>query len=120
MMASKKDLAATALLLAAALGLAVQTDGLNHDELTDLVRDLKAKKVDAETHTQADVVEDEELELAIATVEVKAHPYSIAEGMSVTTKKGMLSHGDEIKAEYLGGGQDALDSLVKRKVVVKA
>lgn len=80
------------------------TADLSHAELTDLLSELRE---DGEL-SQADVEE------------VKVAPYSIAQGKAVTCIKGMLEHGDEIKAEYLGGGQDALDALVKSKVVVKA
>ena len=81
------------------------TEGLNNAQLTKLLKELNA----------------DEGELLLPDVEkVKVAPYSIAQGKAVTCKKGMLEHGDEIKAEYLGGGQDALDLLVNSKVVVKA
>ena len=38
----------------------------------------------------------------------------------MTSKKGVLAEGEEVKAEYLAGGQDALDNLVEHKVVKKA
>lgn len=80
------------------------TTDLTHADLTKLLGELR---------------DDGEL-LPASVEEVKVAPYSIAQGKSVTSKKGILEHGDEIKAEYLGGGQKALDALVKAKVVVKA
>ena len=50
-----------------------------------------------------------------------AFEYYVADGKSITSKrgrKGMLHAGEEVKAEFLGGGLKALESLVKRKVVV--
>ena len=51
-----------------------------------------------------------------------AFEFYVADGKSITSKrgrKGMLHAGDEIKADYLGGGLTALKSLIKRGVVVK-
>ncbi len=103
-MATNKELTESILKLDAD----AETYGLNNKALAKLLKQLNSVKADDDELSVADVEE------------VKAHPYSIAEGKSVTCKKGILSHGDEIKADYLGGGQDALDALVKSKVVVKA
>lgn len=46
-------------------------------------------------------------------------PYSVSEGRAITSKKGMLGAGSEVKAEYLGGGQKALDVLVRKGIVTK-
>lgn len=46
-------------------------------------------------------------------------PYRVADGKSITCKKGILADGDEVKAEYLPGGQETLDSLVDRDFVIK-
>ena len=50
-----------------------------------------------------------------------AFEFYVADGKSITSKrgrKGMLHAGDEVKADYLGGGLTALKSLVKRDVVI--
>lgn len=50
----------------------------------------------------------------------KAHPYSIAAGRSVTSKKGILTEGSEVRADWLAGGDQALQRLVSKGVVKKA
>jgi len=37
----------------------------------------------------------------------------IAEGKCITSKRGMLSAGDQVKPDYLAGGQEAFDALRK-------
>jgi hypothetical protein len=47
--------------------------------------------------------------------EVKKPPYYVAKGKAITSKKGILSEGDEVKAEYFGkkeAGEETLASLV--------
>lgn len=46
--------------------------------------------------------------------------YYLGKKKAVTTKRGILSDGDEIKAEYLSGGKKALDAFVKSGHVVKS
>ncbi len=43
----------------------------------------------------------------------------VAEGKSITSKKGVLAPGNEVKEEYLGGGKKSFDALKKQKIVVK-
>jgi len=50
----------------------------------------------------------------------KKPPYSLAMGKSMTTKKGILADGAEIKAADLAGGKAALDAFVKSGHLVKA
>ena len=87
------------------------TADLTHDELTKL---LSETRDEAEAGALADEI------LAPSVTKAAPHPYSIAQGKSVTCKKGVLAHGDEIKAEHLGGGQESLDALVQSNVVIKA
>lgn len=47
-------------------------------------------------------------------------PFTIAEGKALTSKKGILGPGDEVKPEYLPGGQDTIDKFVKSGHIVKA
>jgi hypothetical protein len=49
----------------------------------------------------------------------KAAVYKVAEGKALTSKKGILGPGSEVKAEDLPGGDEALQGLVKSKHVVK-
>jgi len=51
--------------------------------------------------------------------EPKPPVYKVAEGKAITCKKGMLSAGDEVKVEYIHGGEKSLDKLVDAGVVVK-
>lgn len=51
--------------------------------------------------------------------EAPKYPYAVSEGVNLTSKRGILSAGDEVKAEWLGGGQSAIDALVKAGKVVK-
>ena len=51
---------------------------------------------------------------------IKKPPFSVAKGAAITTKRGILSNGDEIKAEDLSGGQKAIDAFVKTKHIIKA
>jgi hypothetical protein len=44
----------------------------------------------------------------------------VASGKSITSRRGILAPGDEIKAEDLSGGKESLDKFVKSGHVVKA
>ena len=68
------------------------------------------------SETEAKAAEAEKAKAA----EVKKPPFSIAKGKAITTKRGILSDGDEIKAEDLNGGQKAIDAFVKTKHIIKA
>ncbi len=87
----------------------VDTSEMNNKDLTAKVKELKALQDDESEDAKDDESEDIE--------EVKP-PYYIADGKSVACKKGVLAEGKEIKAEYLGGGKEALKSLVKIGAVV--
>jgi|TARA_R100000808_G_C2155423_1_gene167862 hypothetical protein len=87
------------------LGLDVGSiDGMNVSELKELYKDLKAKKSDADTVTAADQ--------AVGN-------YVVSKGKSITSLKGILSEGCEVKAEYFKGGAEALKSLVEYGVIEK-
>lgn len=47
-------------------------------------------------------------------------PYCVGERKAITTKRGILSDGDEIKADDLPGGKEALAAFVKSGHVVKS
>jgi len=129
-MPSNKELTAEAEALAAELDLTVETEGLKNDQLADLVSDLKAKKTDADTDTGADDAEDKATAEAQARAaarkagkpaQTKKPEYYVAPRKSLTSKKGILSGDteDEVKAEYLAGGNDALQAFVKSGHVLK-
>lgn len=52
-------------------------------------------------------------------VDKKKSVLYIKKGISITSKKGILSAGDEIKEEYLFNGSVSLDELVKSGYVIK-
>jgi hypothetical protein len=114
-MPSNKQYKEQAEQLAAELEVEITTDGLNNEQLGDLVSDLKAKARDAELDTQADDAPEETQEPA-----GKRPPHSVASGKSITSRRGILAPGDEIKAEDLSGGKESLDKFVKSGHVVKA
>lgn len=185
-MPSNKQYKEQAEKLAAELGVEITTDGLNNEQLGDLVSDLKAKARDAELDTQADnqgtdgpvallgsdqfensyeigggdvplgdlvgaayeksgltvyqwnelsaedrdarigeelagrINQAEHAKVEAAAKEEKLPPFSVASGKSITSRRGILAPGDEIKADDLAGGKDALDAFVKSGHVVKA
>lgn len=46
-------------------------------------------------------------------------PYSIAPGSAITSKRGVLGPGDEVKASDLPGGRESLDQHVAAGRVIK-
>lgn len=129
-MASKKELAEDIKKIAAELERTdIVTDGLNHADLTSLLSDLKNKKADAESITQADNKPDgstdETQGLNPGTGDSgdeeeaeKLPEYTMAEGKALTTRRGICAEGDEIKAEYLPGGLEAIKAFVKSGHIV--
>ncbi len=90
-MASNKDLVKAVLVLTTALEIEIDTEGLNNDELSSLLSDLKAKKKDADTKTLADAAE------AKKKAKKKKPPFSVAMGKAITSKRGILADGDEVR-----------------------
>lgn len=104
--------------LAKELGLEIVTDGLNNNKLAALVKDLRAKKKDAETETQADKAAADKA-AAEQNSSRKKGAYYLCDGKAITTRRGILSNGDEIKAEDISGGKEALDHFVETKHIEK-
>ena len=131
-MASNKDLIKQATEIAAELDIRINTSGLNNAKLAALVSDLKAKQRDAGLDTQADTApvaaEHEVGETGAALLEeaatepaAPAFPFSVAPGKALTTKRGVLGEGEEIKAEDIAGdGPANLKALVKAGFVAEA
>ncbi len=90
------------------MDLYVELDGLKNAELTELLSDIKAKWRDASMHTAADEV---------GPAEPSEH-LVIAEGKSLTTKRGILGPGEEIKPQDLAGGEETLMDLYSKGYVV--
>ena len=85
------------------------TEGKNNAELADILKGLKLSVPST----------DADKEAADKEAAKKRPPFYIAENKSVTSRKGTLNEGDEIKAEYLGGGKQSLDAHIKAGNVLK-
>lgn len=44
----------------------------------------------------------------------------VASGKSITSKKGILKEGQEVKAKYFQGGQKTIDDLLEKGFLLKA
>lgn len=77
------------------------TDSLNNKQLGALLKKLKSDDVTPEP-------------------EVKSPAFSVKKGKAITSKRGILADGDEVKADDLAGGEDSLKALVESGHVVKA
>jgi hypothetical protein len=100
-MASNKDLIVS--ILALALDLKIEppeTEDKNNAQLTAILKELKAS---------ADEPEEKEPELK----------FYIVAGKAITSQRGILSDGEEIKEGDLPGGLTALKAFVKSGYVVK-
>lgn len=78
----------------------LDTDGKNNDELASILSGLKAEKKDP-------AVEE-------------GPAFYVMPGKCLTSKRGLIADGDEIKAEDLAGGKEALNAFVKSGHVGKA
>lgn len=114
-MATKEQLIGQANGLAADLDIDISTEGLNHNDLVDLVRDLNAKKTDEENVTQADqTLASGPPESGEPIEEMEEVPdFTVAKGKALTSMRGILGEGEGISADDLTGGADALEALVE-------
>jgi hypothetical protein len=56
----------------------------------------------------------------VAALPPSRHPYSIAAGKALTSPRGVLEPGDEIRPTDVSGGVEQLEYLVRKGYVVKA
>ena len=113
--------------LAKELDTEVTTEGLNNNQLAALVKDLRAKKAVADKAAADKVAADKAAADKVAADKVAADPkssrkkgaYYLCKGKAITTRRGILSNGDEIKAEDISGGKKALDDFVETKHLEK-
>jgi len=111
---------------------APKTEGKNNAELADILSALKAEKKAAdEAKERAELESKAEKDAAAAALlakkgtvakeleKVKKPPFYVCEGKAVTSKRGILSDGAEIKADDLKGGKEALEAFVKSGHVAK-
>jgi len=93
--------------IAKELGLEITTEGLANNQLAALAKDLRAKKKDADKAT------------AKPKSSRKKGAYYLSKGKAITTRRGILSEGAEIKPEDISGGKEALDNFVGTKHLEK-
>ena len=104
-MASNKDLIVSILALALAAAIdPPETENKTNAELSAILKDLKAS---AEPEPEEKEPEEPELK------------FYIVAGKAITSQRGILSDGDEIKEQDLPGGLTALKAFVKSGYVVK-
>lgn len=120
-MPSNAELTKQAEELAAEFSLEVTTEGLNNQQLADLVADLKAKKKDAEDEATKAAAAKKAERMAGKPQPKKKPPFYVAPRCAITSKKGILSGDteDEVKAEYLPGGKDALEAFIESGHILK-
>lgn len=104
---------------------APETEGKNNGELANILSALKAEKKEADKDLTPDAAAKDAAQAkedAAAAKEeeaAKKPPFSVAPGKAITSKRGILSDGAEIKADDLAGGKESLDAFVKSGHVVK-
>jgi hypothetical protein len=138
-MASNKELAEQAQLLGFELGEEVETEGLRNQELAELVARLR-ERVQSKNGTPsteppppapeptpdtppidgaADGSQGGPPPPAPEPTPAQRFEYQIAPGKSLTSPRGMLGPGDEIRATDVADGVKQLDYLVERGYVTK-
>lgn len=83
------------------------TEGLNNAQLSELLKSLKA----------AILAMEPEPELDPEPTAKKGH--YVADGKSITSLRGILGEGREVKAEYFPGGEETFQGLKDRGDIVK-
>lgn len=133
-MPSNAELKASIDALAGELGTPTNTDGLNNGQLADALAKLRAAKAarsetpgpDAAAQAQAEAdAAAQARDALMAPVQPAAAPkppYYMAPGKAITSMVGILSGdtADEVKAEYLPGGEATLQAFVKSGHIVKS
>jgi hypothetical protein len=115
-MASNKGLIASILQLALAAAIdPPETENKTNAELSAILKDLKAS---AEPEPEEKEPEPEEKEPEPEEKEPELKFYIVA-GKAITSQRGILSDGDEIKEQDLPGGLTALKAFVKSGYVVR-
>ena len=95
----------------------VVTDNLSKEQLSDLLSELR-EKIDVEA-VGGTLEADEQAKLESDNDESNRSKFYVCRGKAITSKRGILADGDEIKAEYLAGGEESLEYLVKSGYVGK-
>ena len=131
-MASNKELRGIANGIAKDLGLDIgDISQTSNADLAALVKDLRAKKVDAETTTAADTAtkvdeteakadapESKDEATKAPEPEAKDKGPVVAKGKCVTSKVGLIAEGQSISPDDLAGGEDAFKLLKSKGYIV--
>jgi len=90
-------------------------EGKDVEALTAMLEELKPEPGNPaqEAADAKSKAKEERKEQAAEEQAAKKPPFTIAKGKSITTKRGILADGDEIKVKDLPGGKEAIDSFVK-------
>lgn len=117
-MASNKDLKAGILAIAAKLGQEGPSDALEGKSNSELTQILKDGKTALAAYEAAQRPVD--AEMTIPDGKALSTGHCVAEGKSLTSKRGILGAGAEVAAEDLAGGEEAFETLVAAGYVVEA
>jgi hypothetical protein len=92
-----------------------------HNQNETKVEETKVEETKVEeTKVEETKVEETKVEETKVEETVVLPPYYVAKGKAITCKKGVLSDGDEVCINHLGGGKDTIDKLVKSGHVIKS
>ena len=94
---------------------APETEGKNNGDLANILSSLKADK-----DLTPDAAEAKERADEVKAEEGEKPPFYVMPGKCLTSKRGLIADGAEIKADDLAGGKEALDAFVKSGHVGKA
>ncbi len=94
------------------------TDGLKNDDLVAMLKDLRPQKTADTSEALKPDAAAAEAAAAEAAAADEPREYKIAQGKSVTSKKGVLGPGAIVKPEYFSLGQETIDSLIDKGYIV--
>ena len=95
------------------------TSGLNKSELFELLAQIDPDHELLEFAPKVDDA-DEESEAAPEDSAPEPDEYVVCEGKSITSRRGILTPGHEVKAEWLNGGDASLVYLLQSRAIRKA
>ena len=93
-----------------------ELEGLNNSQLSTVLKDLKMQQPLAE----APPTEAPPTEAPPTEAPKEKAKYVVMQRKAITTKRGILSEGEEIKADDLSGGAVAFKAFVKSKHIGRA
>lgn len=112
-----------------------KTDGLKNEDLRVLLKTTKESVVtqsegvtplqvsnpthidDEDAAAKAQAEADAAAKAQQSNDEPTEQVYVVVEGQSITSKKGVLGPGAEVKAEYFAGGEEIIESLLERGLI---